>query len=112
MARRELDVTLRQMLTYACEAIEMAERIARADLDDDIVAGRALVHTLEMIGEAATRVSAEERASYPSIAWPDIVALRNRLIHGYDRVDLDTVWEIVQHDLPALVDELRRIVTR
>ncbi len=110
MPRHDVNVTLRQMLTYACEAMEMAARTNRADLDDDIVVGRALVRTLEMIGEAATRVSTEERASYPSIAWQDIVALRNRLIHGYDRVDLDTVWEVVLHDLPAFVAGLRRIV--
>lgn len=62
-----------------------------------------------MMGGAARRVSVEDRTCYPRIPWQDIVDLRNRLIHGYDRVDLDTVWEIVKHDLPALALELERI---
>jgi len=109
MPRHDLAVTLGQMLTYACEAVEMAAGTTRAALGDDIVTGRALVHTLEMIGEAATRVAPEDRARYPAIPWQDVVALRNRLIHGYDRVDPDTLWEIILRDLPALIAELKRI---
>jgi len=111
MSRPDLNVTLRQMLTYAREAMEMAGRTSRAGLESDVVLGRAILHTLEMIGEAAARVSVEERARHPGIPWQSMVDLRNRLIHGYDRVDLDTVWEILQHDLPGLVAELARIVS-
>jgi uncharacterized protein with HEPN domain len=67
------------------------------------------VRLLEIIGEAAGRVPAEEQARRPGVPWPSIVGLRNRLIHGYDTIDDDIVWEIVTTDLPSLTSELSRI---
>ena len=66
----------------------------------------ALVRLLEIIGEAAAGVSADARAKSPGIPWSEIVGLRNRLIHGYDAVDLGVIWSIIERDLPALVREL------
>jgi uncharacterized protein with HEPN domain len=109
MARPDLRTTLRQMLTYSREAMAIAERMTRADLDTDIVVARALVHTLEMIGEAARRVTEQDRGEHPAVPWQDVVDLRNRLIHGYDQVDYDTVWQIVLGDLPLLAAELEPI---
>jgi len=65
---------------------------------------------LEIIGEAANRVPGSAQEKYPSIPWKQIVGLRNRLIHGYDSVDLDVLWQIMQDDLPALVSALQKIV--
>ena len=107
--RHDVGVTLRQMLSYVREAMGMGARTTRAELGSDIVLTRSLVHTLEMIGEAARRVTEDDRASYPAVPWQDIVDLRNRLIHGYDQVDYDTVWQIVLEDLPQLAAELERI---
>jgi uncharacterized protein with HEPN domain len=107
--RHDVGVTLRQMLTYVREAIDIAARTTRTDLGTEIVLTRSLVHTLEMIGEAARRVTAEDRARYPAVPWQDVVDLRNRLIHGYDQVDYDTVWQIVLDDLPKVAAELERI---
>ena len=89
----------------------MAEGRSRADLDTDRMLNLALTRLLEVIGEAAGRVSREEQQRYPTIPWPQIVSLRNRLIHGYDSVDLDILWQIVIRDLPPLVSELERILT-
>ena len=79
---------------------------SRGDLDTDRVLALAVVRLLEIIGEAATRVPTEERARRPDIPWAAIVGLRNRLIHGYDDVDLDIVWAIVTSDLPTLLMRL------
>jgi len=78
---------------------------SRADLDTDRLLALAVVRLLEIIGEAADRVPAEERTRRPGIQWSSIVGLRNRLRHGYDDVDHDIVWEIVTTDIPALVVE-------
>ena len=56
----------------------------------------ALVRLLEVVGEAASRVPVDERSQYPQIPWSQIVALRNRLIHGYDSVDFDILWQILK----------------
>jgi uncharacterized protein with HEPN domain len=65
-----------------------------------------LTRLVEIIGEAASRVDAEERGRYKGIPWSQIVGMRNRLIHGYDSVDLDILWEVVSRDLPLLVENL------
>jgi uncharacterized protein with HEPN domain len=71
----------------------------------------ALVRLLEIVGEAAGRVSEVERALHPEIPWPQIVGLRNRLIHGYDAVDHDILWQIITDDLPPLVKALEAILS-
>ena len=70
----------------------------------------ALVRLLEIVGEAAARVSHEMQERYDDVPWPAIIGLRNRLIHGYDSVDLDVLWAVVSTDLPALAERLERIL--
>ena len=65
---------------------------------------------LEIIGAAANNISMEERSRYPEIPWSQIVSLRNRLIHGYDAVDFDILWQILTQDLPLLIAALEKIV--
>lgn len=88
----------------------MVRNRVRADLDSDRMLNLALVRLLEILGEAANRVPPEERATYPEIPWPQLSGLRNRLIHEYDNVDFDILWQILNQDLPPLVRELERIV--
>ena len=100
------------MLDHAREAIVLVQDKTRSDLDSDRVLNLALVRLLEIVGEAANRVSKEEQALYPRIPWPQIIGLRNRLIHGYDAVDNDILWQILVHDLPALVTALEAILEK
>ena len=87
MSRHESSVRLSHMLDHAREAVTMAAGKTREDLQSDRMLNLALVRLLEVVGEAASRTPAEERAQYPEIPWGPIVGLRNRLIHGYDSVD-------------------------
>ena len=80
----------------------------RGDLDCDRVLALALVKLLEIVGEAASRVPAESQGAYPGIPWRDIVAMRNRVIHGSFDVDLDRVWDTVTDYLLPLLTELKR----
>ncbi len=80
----------------------------RADLDTDRQLNLSLVRLLEIVGEAAGRVPAEERAHHPDIPRPEIVGLRNQLIHGYDSVDFDILWQILTNDLPPLIGVLAK----
>ena len=106
MSRHDPSVSLRQMRDHAHEVAELMGGRSRGDLDSDRLLSLAVVRLLEIIGEAAARVPAEERARRPGVPWSSIVSLRNRLIHGYDDVDHDIVWEIVTVDLPVLVLQL------
>ncbi len=85
----------------------MAAARTRADLDSDRQLNLALVRLLEIVGEAAARVSAEAQGRCPQIAWAEISGLRNRLIHGYDDVDFDILWQILKKDLPILTGHLK-----
>jgi uncharacterized protein with HEPN domain len=96
-------VRLDHMLEHAREAITLTRGKSRADLDRDRVLSLALVRLLEIVGEAAGRVSEEVHARHPEIPWPEIIGLRNRLVHGYDAGDYDILWQIINDDLPALV---------
>jgi len=109
MPSHDTNVRLRHMLDAAREAVHMAQGKARADLDTDRPLNLSLVRLLEVVGEAASRVPVSERAQYSGIPWVQIVGLRNRLIHGYDNVDFDILWEIVTKDLPPLVADLEKI---
>ncbi len=112
MSRADDATRLRHMLDHAREAVAMAHGRTRVDLDADRQFNLAMTRLMEIIGEAATRVSEETRKQHSHIPWPQVVAFRNRLIHGYDRVDFDILWQIVQNDLPPLIQSLGQILAR
>jgi uncharacterized protein with HEPN domain len=70
----------------------------------------AVIRNIEIVGEAVGRVSVEMTAGTPGIPWREIVGMRHRLIHGYLEVNLETVWEVIERDLPALERSLRALV--
>jgi uncharacterized protein with HEPN domain len=105
-------VRLRHMLEHAQEAVELIKGKSREDLDSNRLLGLGLVRLMEIIGEAANRISLEYKYCHPSIPWSQIVSLRNRLIHGYDAVDMDILWQILKQDLPPLISELENLVTQ
>lgn len=110
MTRHDELLRLKHMLMHAQEAVKMARGKQRLDLDQERMLELALVRLIEIIGEAATRVSELTKAQYPIIPWTQIAGMRNRLVHGYDQVDLDVLWDTVQDDLPSLIAELRKIL--
>ena len=65
---------------------------------------------IEIIGEAARRVSQETREKYPQIPWREMTSMRNLVIHEYDVVDINQVWDTVQNKIPPLIKELAKIV--
>lgn len=110
MTQHDHVIRLRHMLDHAREAVQMIQGRQRLDLDRDRMLELSLVRLVEMVGEAASRVSPADRIRHPSIPWPQIVGMRQRLVHGYDTVDLQILWDTITDDLPPLVAELRRIL--
>src|SRR2546430_1551903 len=96
----------RTRLRHMVDAMAAAERFiqarSRADLDNDQMLVFALVRSIEIVGEAASRMTASGRAELPAVPWSGIIGMRNRLIHGYFDVDLDILWNTVTGSLPAL----------
>ena len=110
MTRHDDRISMRQMLDYARQAVAMAHGRDPSDLESDTMFQLALTRLIEIIGEAASRVSMPTRERFPEIPWPDIVGMRNRLVHGYDVVDLNLLWDTVATDLPPLIASLEKIV--
>ena len=110
MSRRDDTVFLVDMLNHAREAVELLENSSLDDLKSDRVTELAVRKLVEIVGEAANRTSATTREHHPEIAWPQIIGVRNRLVHGYDVVDLSILRDIVQNDLPPLVEQLTSVV--
>ena len=110
MTRHDDKVRLQHMLENAREARVMIEGKERSDLRRERMMELALIRLIEVIGEAAARVSSEGQAKYSSIPWPQVVGMRNRLIHGYDRVDFDVLWDTIEDDLPPLIAEIEKIL--
>lgn len=110
MQRKEDIIRLRHMLDAARDALSFTAGKARGDLDAGKMLCHSLVRCIEIIGEAASRVSLEGQAEFPRVPWKKIVNMRNRLVHAYYDINLDTVWNTVVEDLPPLVSELERIL--
>ncbi len=70
----------------------------------------ALARLLEIVGEAAGKVSPEFRSAHPELPWTDMSGLRNRLVHAYFDVDLDVLLDIIEKDLPPLIQKIEALV--
>ncbi len=102
---------LTDMRRFAAVVLRAAERGREVyERDEDT---RALPHYhLVLLGEPANRVRRDRQASLPAILWAPLVALRNRLLHQYDRMDADLVGRIAEHDVPALLRVLDTALDR
>ena len=103
-------VSVRHMLNHAREACALAGRHSRAELETNRTFAIVLVHLMEITGEASARVSAAFRARYPAIPWQDVADFRNVLIHKFDVIDYDIVWQVTQENLPSLIARLEAVL--
>lgn len=108
--RREDEVRIRHMIDAADAAARFVTGRSRSDLDTHEMLRFALIRAVEIIGEAASKVTAETRTATPSVLWFAIVAMRNRLIHAYFDVDPDILWKTVTEEIPQLRAQLLAIL--
>ncbi len=108
MSRRDDLLLLADMLEHALLAHDAARGRSRAHLDTDRVFRGACERFIEIVGEAAAKVSSDFKAAHPQIPWRKIIGTRNVLIHGYAQIDLDILWDILEIELPDLIATLHR----
>ncbi len=109
MLRPDDRVRIQHMVEAAETVRNFVAGRARSDLDNDRMLLFAMVRAVEVIGEAATKVSPEVRAAAPSVPWNRIVAMRNRLIHAYFDIDRDILWKTATEEIPAILPALRAL---
>jgi len=103
------DAYVLDMLRAASLARQFAEACTEAQLLDDVKTQSAVLHQLTMLGEAVRRVSQGFRDRHAQVPWVEMAGLRNRIVHEYDEIDLDRVWEVISRDLPRLIPALEAI---
>jgi uncharacterized protein with HEPN domain len=103
---------LGHMLTAVTRIRRYAGRKGRAAFFKDSFLQDAIIRNVEVIGEAAGRLSPEFTARHPAIPWRKIIGMRHRLIHGYVEINLETVWDVVVHDARTLEKQLQAVLTK
>ncbi len=103
-------IRLRHMIEAGQEAMRFAEHRKRKDLDQDRMLTLALMKAIEIIGEAASKISSEFREKHREIPWPAILGMRNKLVHAYFQIDLDIVWYTTIKELPPLIQCLAEMI--
>lgn len=110
MSQRDDRIYVEHRIDTTHKAIGFIEGLSREDFDNNELLRLSLTHLLQVIGEAARRVSPDFRADYPAIPWKAIVGMRSKVVHDYLDVDEDVVWDTVKNDLPPLILELEKIL--
>ena len=110
MSQKDDRVYVGHMIDTANKAMGFVTGSIREDFDEDEQLRLALTHLLQVIGEAARRVSPEFRDAYPEIPWNAIVGMGRKVVPDYLNVDEDVVWDTVQHDLTSFVTDLENIL--
>lgn len=105
---REWQFYLADMIEFAEKVLAYTEGFDQPRFEASGLNYDATVRNLELIGEAATHIPQTVRDSAPHIPWRTIIATRNRLIHAYLGIDNDTLWSIIQSDIPGLLQDLLR----
>ncbi len=100
-------VRLRHIVDALNAAMRFVDGRKRSDLDTDEMLLFALVRAIEIVGEAASKVTAETRAAMPDLPWASIVGMRNRLVHAYFDINRDILWTTVTEAVPALAERLK-----
>ena len=104
------EARLSDMLLAARRAMEFAASSTFPQFEQDDMHQFAILKAVEIIGEAATRLSVRAREAQPHIPWHKIIGMRNRIVHVYYDIDLSVVWQTVQEDLPVLIAQLEPLV--
>ena len=103
-------IRIQHMLDAINESQSFIEKRELDDLFEDRMLALSLIKEIEIIGEAASRITHDTKEQYPDIPWKDIVGMRNRLIHEYFDIDFERVWYTVTIYLLALKKNLEKII--
>lgn len=108
--KRDWHLYAQDMYRFAQRAMGYCTDLDRIQFETNQLMQDAVLRNIELIGEAATRIPDDVRLSHPEIPWRQIIAMRNQLIHAYLGIDLDVVWDVVEVELPLLVQQLTALL--
>lgn len=97
------DAALLDIARFARQILELTAGMSRIEFDADVRTQLAVLYEIAVAGEAVKRLSAEFRSRYPEVPWSEIAGMRDKVVHQYDKVKLNVVWDTIQNDIPALM---------
>lgn len=109
MSQHDDQLYIEDMKSFTSEAIDLTKGISLDECHKNRVLQLALVKLLENIGEASIKVSNYYKENYRNIPWEELRGMRNRLVHGYNKINLEIVYHTCRTDLPFLLNELQKI---
>ncbi|OGQ35716.1 MAG: hypothetical protein A3F16_08560 [Deltaproteobacteria bacterium RIFCSPHIGHO2_12_FULL_43_9] len=110
MQKRHDVACLKDIFIAAKEATSFIKGIGENNFRNDSLRKSAVIRQLEVIGEAAKRVSEEFKSKNPGIPWQEMIGMRDKLIHGYDDIDLTIVWRVTYIELPKLIKQIKPLL--
>jgi len=110
MPRKTDDERLTHMLYAAEDAISFIADCSSETFMADRKLQYAVLHAIEIIGEAATNISPEFKDTHSEIPWRDIIGMRNHLVHAYFDIDIPLTWKTVIEDIPPLIAMLKKLL--
>ena len=108
--KRDIGVYLEDILESIERIEKNTENLSREDFDRDVDKQDAVVHRLEVIGEAAKSAPQEFRDKYPKVPWREIARTRDKITHHYFEIDIEQIWNIIQKDLHPLKEQVKLIL--
>jgi uncharacterized protein with HEPN domain len=84
--------------------LQFAQGLNREQLESDVLRQSAILYQISIIGEATKRLSREFRVQHPEVPWDDVAGMRDIIAHQYDRLDLNIVWQVIQRNIPELLN--------
>ncbi len=109
MPKHRDDIILKDIINAAQLIAAFVDGFGKDDFIDDLKTRSAVLYQLTVIGEAVKRLSPEFRIAQTQVPWAPIAGMRDHLVHAYDLVDWDEVWETATRDLPDLLKQIGHI---
>jgi uncharacterized protein with HEPN domain len=110
MSQHRDEAYLHDVVRAARLIVQFTDETDAEDFQTDAFAQSAILHQFLVLGEATKRLSTDFRTAHPDIPWRQMAGMRDRLIHDYDTIDLDLVWETATRNIPALLDQLEPLL--
>ena len=110
MSERDHRVTLRQINEYVQHAQALCAGKSAQQIEADWREALAFERVMEVLGEAVKRLPEELKQRYPQVPWRLVAGMRDKISHGYDAVDYQTLWDAVQNDLPLLLTTVEQML--
>jgi uncharacterized protein with HEPN domain len=106
MSKKSETQYIDDMVRYARRAAARVRGLSRQEFLTTVEHQEKVAYNLMIVGEAASKISEQTRATYPSIPWAQITGMRNQIVHGYSETEQATLWQTVTEDIPLLIAAL------